>query len=45
MKKWYKTIGCILLSAIWIVIGIQNGQNDQVFMKAIRICLECVGIG
>ncbi|MBO5486997.1 MAG: thioredoxin [Eubacterium sp.] len=45
MKKWYKTIGCILLSAIWIAIGIRNGQNEQVFMKAIKICLECVGLG
>ena len=30
---------------IFIVIGIIKEQNHQVFMKAIKICLECIGLG
>ena len=31
--------------AVLILIGIQEGQPAQVLMKAIRVCMECVGIG
>lgn len=45
MKKRDKAACCFLISAILIAIGIQNGQNEQVFTKAIKICLECIGLG
>ena len=32
-------------AAVLILIGIQEGQPAQVLMKAIRVCMECVGIG
>lgn len=32
-------------AAILIVIGIHHGQPAQVLAKAIRVCMECVGIG
>ena len=32
-------------SVIMIVTGVVMGQNQNVMSKAIRICLECVGIG
>ena len=35
----------IAAAAVLIVIGIRDGQPAQVLMKAIRICMECVGIG
>ena len=38
---------CLLIAAaaVLILIGIQEGQPAQVLMKAIRVCMECVGIG
>ncbi len=35
----------LALAAALIVFGILNGQFQSVLAKAIRICLECVGIG
>lgn len=32
-------------SVIMIIAGVIMGQNQNVMSKAIRICLECVGIG
>lgn len=34
-----------LLAAVLIAVGIWQGQPALVLRKAIRICLECVGIG
>lgn len=36
---------CLLLAAIFIATGLLNKQQIDVLNKAIRICLECVGIG
>lgn len=30
---------------IGIIAGIANGESALVLQKAIRICLECIGIG
>ena len=35
----------IAAAAVLIVIGIRDGQPAQVLMKAIRVYMECVGIG
>lgn len=45
MKRKNKTKIAFLLSAILIAIGLLEEQNRQVFMKAVKICLECIGIG
>ncbi|WP_422142777.1 CD1871A family CXXC motif-containing protein [Miniphocaeibacter sp.] len=44
MKK-YINISILLIGMLFIIIGI--GQNDyhDTLMKAIYICLECIGIG
>ena len=37
----------VLLAAAVLMIGfgIWRGEADTVFSKAIRLCMECVGIG
>lgn len=42
----YLLPACLILAgAILIWIGFRYGQAEAVLRKAIRICLECIGIG
>lgn len=42
-----KNAGYILLalSLALVAAGLLLGQNEGVLMKAINVCLECIGIG
>ena len=42
---WAARIGAFLIAAAFIAIGIIGSQHTDVFQKAVRICLECIGIG
>ena len=46
-KKRNDFVGILLLIAgiAAMVLGISQGEHTEVFQKAIRICLECIGIG
>lgn len=35
----------LVLGLVLIVFGIFRGEAEGVFMKSIRICMECIGIG
>lgn len=35
----------LLVAIIMISVGVSKGQPYQIFQQAIRICLECIGIG
>ena len=44
-KKGFWQILLLLAAVLCLVIGVQRGEMKMVFEKAVRICLECIGIG
>lgn len=47
-KNWnsqWTGIGIAALGCLMMGYGIYRGEADVVLQKAIRICLECIGIG
>lgn len=44
-KTLWLQIVLILLGVVFIAIGTARGEVKTVLMKAIYICLECIGIG
>lgn len=45
MKKAYVRIGLLAVAACCIVIGVTRGEALTIFVRAINICLECIGLG
>lgn len=49
MMEWCRRnrLALILLAAgiIFLVLGISQGGYQDTFRKAVRVCLECIGIG
>lgn len=41
----FKGVITAIIGIIFIIIGVFEGEAATVFGKAIRICLECIGIG
>ena len=37
--------GLLILAAGLIALGTRNGEVQTVFVKATRICMECIGLG
>ncbi|UHR02636.1 thioredoxin [Peptoniphilus sp. GNH] len=35
----------MILGIAMVVFGLYRGEGDTVLQKAIKLCLECVGIG
>jgi hypothetical protein len=40
-----KSLICLAAAAALIAAGILLNQNSDVLAKAIRVCLECIGVG
>lgn len=45
--KWKATvqISLLFMGAVFITYGVTRGEAGVVLSKAVKICLECVGIG
>ncbi len=37
--------GLFIIGTVFITLGIYRGEAGKVLIKAINICLECIGIG
>lgn len=38
-------IGMLIAAVLFIGIGWMRGEQTEVLQKAVRVCLECIGIG
>lgn len=38
-------LGLLILGLVFMGIGVFRGEVQVIFVKAIAICLECIGIG
>lgn len=45
IKRALPTALLLAVSAALIIVGATQGQAAAVLAKAVKICLECVGIG
>lgn len=46
-QKWKNKlwVAGVLLGVIFLIIGAYSGQLQDIYRKAVMICLECIGIG
>ncbi len=47
-RKWYSPwigLGAAALGLVMMGYGIFRGEMAVVFAKAVKICMECIGIG
>lgn len=47
LKKWKNKVWIIgvAVGAICLALGAYSGQLEDIYHKAVTICLECIGIG
>lgn len=45
MNRQLSRYALLVMGIAFIAFGAVRGEVDTVFAKAVRICLECIGIG
>ena len=45
MSKAYVRWVLLALAGLFILLGVSNGGANDVLVKAINICTECIGLG
>lgn len=35
----------LLIALLMITLGMYRGEQKEIFIKAVNICLECIGVG
>ena len=46
MRRVNRVRAAVIIAALaFICIGVANGEAQVVLRKAMRICLECIGVG
>jgi hypothetical protein len=45
MKKNAVRVVIFIIGAVFVTIGVLNGEINAVFRTAGQLCLECIGIG
>ena len=45
MKKHGLTVLILILAAALAAAGLTKGEAKEVLMKAVHVCLECIGVG
>lgn len=43
-KKWLAQSAVLIVGVLMLCFGIWRGEADTVLSKAVRLCMECVGI-
>ena len=43
--KLHKKLAVLLAAGCMIAAGVSNGEPEVVLAKAIRVCMQCIGIG
>lgn len=44
-KIKYARVATLAVGIMFIAYGVIRGESDSVLSKAVRVCLECIGIG
>lgn len=43
-KNIIRTV-CLVIGCVLIMLGVLRGEPEAVLQKAVKLCLECIGIG
>jgi len=45
LKKNAPALTLLIIAALFLVMGVRREETEQVFRKAVNICMECIGLG